>query len=260
MTRLTDLQRDFGGAVLDSDAAVPSPISRKAGGVPSRRFGVYRNNVYASLIEVLAGRFPVVTRLVGEEFFRAMARAYIKREPPRSPVLMRYGVSFPDFVASFTPAASVPYLADMASLEWAWHTAYHAPDAAPLPLAELAGIDARAEDTILTLHPSLGVVRSLYPIVSIFALNRQGGDVPPMRLEGSEDSLVVRPSLEVELYRLPEGGASFVLALKEEKSLAEAAAIALAEANRFDLTANLALLIGSGAIVSFRAPRADPRD
>ena len=58
---------------------MPAPVSRRAGGVPSRRFGVYRNNVYASLIDVLAGRFPVVARLVGEEFFRAMARAYVEQ-------------------------------------------------------------------------------------------------------------------------------------------------------------------------------------
>jgi hypothetical protein len=253
MRRFADLQREFAGAVLDPEAAVPAPVSRKAGGVPSRRFGVYRNNVYASLIDVLAGRFPVVARLVGEEFFRAMARIYIESEPPRSAVLIRYGWSFPDFVASFLPAASLPYLADMARLEWAWHTAYHAEDAAPVPLAELAGAVDRAEHAVLTLHPSLGVVRSPYPMVSIFELNTQGSDVAPTQLEGSEDALVVRLKLEVEIRRLPQGGASFILALKAAKSLGEAAAIALGEAPGFDLEANLAGLIASGAVVGVPA-------
>jgi hypothetical protein len=252
MRRFADLQREFAGAVLDPEAAVPAPVSRQAGGVPSRRFGVYRNNVHASLIDVLAGRFPVVARLVGEEFFRAMARIYIESEPPRSAVLIRYGASLPDFVASFPPAASLPYLADMARLEWAWHAAYHAEDAVPLPLVELAGAVDRAEDAVLTLHPSLGIVRSPYPIVSIFELNRQGGDVPATQLEGGEDGLVARPRLEVELRRLPQGGASFILALKAEKSLGEATAIALGEAPGFDLEANLAGLIASGAIVGVR--------
>lgn len=256
MRRFADLQREFAGAVLDPEAAVPAPVSRKAGGVPSRRFGVYRNNVYASLIDVLAGRFPVVARLVGEEFFRAMARIYIEREPPRSAVLLRYGRSFPDFVASFPPAASLPYLADMARLEWAWHAAYHAEDAAPVPLAELAGAVERAEGAVLTLHPSLGVVRSPYPIVSIFELNTQDGEVRATRLEGSEDALVVRSKLEVEIRRLPQGGASFILALKAEKSLGEATAIALGEAPGFDLEANLLRLIASGAVVGVAA---DPK-
>jgi putative DNA-binding protein len=250
MNRLADLQREFAGAVLDVEAAVPAPLARKDGGAPSRRFGVYRNNVYASLIEVLAGRFPVVARLVGEDFFRAMARVYVEQEPPRSAVLIRYGLSFPEFVASFAPAAPVPYLADVAALEWMWHAAYHAPDAVPLPLAALAAAVDQAEGAVLTLHPSLGVVSSYYPIVSIFELNAQDGDVPPTRLEaGGEDALVVRPRLDVEVRRLPEGGAPFILALKSGNSIAEACVMALCEAPGFDLQANLAGLIGSGAIV-----------
>ena len=205
MSRLAELQRAFADAVLDSAAAVPEPLSRKAVGAPARRFAVYRNNVYASLIDVLAGRFPVVVRLVGEDFFRAMACAYVAEEPPRSAVLIRYGSSFPVFVAGFPPAAPVPYLADMASLEWAWHAAYHAADAAPSPLAELTRAADRAEEAVLTLHPSLAVVRSNHPIVSIFELNTQTGGVPPTRLEGREDALVVRPKLEVEIRRLPQG-------------------------------------------------------
>lgn len=257
MKRFAEMQRDFAGAVLDPEAAVPAPLSGRGVASPSRRFGVYRNNVYASLIDVLAERFPVVARLVGEGFFRAMARAYVEREPPRSAVLIRYGVSFPDFIADFAPAASVPYLADMASLEWAWHAAYHAPDAVPLPLAELAGAIDHAEDAVLTLHPSLSVVRSIYPILSIFELNTQAGDVPPTRLEGGEDALVARPRLEVELRRLPKGGASFLLALKEEKSIGEAAAIACGQHPSFDLQANLAGLIAGGAIVGVTP---QPRD
>ena len=219
MSGFADIQRAFAGAVLDTDAAVPAPVSRKAGGVPSRRFGVYRNNVYASLIDVLAGHFPVVARLVGEEFFRAMARAYVEDEPPRSAVLLRYGAGFPAFVAGFPPAAPVPYLADMASLEWACHAAYHAEDAAPVPLTDLACAVEDAEHAVLRLHPSLGVVRSLYPIVSISELNRQSGQVPAARLEGREDALVARPKLEVEIRRLPHGGAPFILALREGKTL-----------------------------------------
>lgn len=257
MSRFAELQRDFAAAVLDPEAVVPAPLSRKAGTSPSRRFGVYRNNVYAGLIDVLAGRFPVVARLVGEPFFRGMARVYVAREPPRSAVLLRYGASFPDFVAGFAPAASVPYLADMASLEWAWHAAYHATDAAPLPVIELAKAVDRAADTVLALHPSLSVVRSAHPIVSIFELNMQGGDVPPARLEGGEDALVARPRLDVELRRLPASGAPFILALKEGQTIGEAAAAALARVPGFDLQANLAGLIASGAIIGVRP---EPRD
>ena len=249
MTGFAELEAAFASAVLDAEAPVPERIARKAGGVPSRRFAVYRNNVYAGLIDVLAGRFPIVARLVGEEFFRAMARIYVEREPPASAVLIRYGASFPNFIADFPPAASVPYLADIAALEWARASAYHAADAVPLALAELASAADRAADTVLILHPSLSIVRSAYPIVSIYELNAEGGDVPPTRLEGAEDAFIVRPGLEVEIRRLPEGGARFILALKEGRTIGDAVAAALNEAPRFDLAANLAGLMASGAIV-----------
>jgi hypothetical protein len=252
MTGFADTQQAFAKAVLDAEAAVPAGLTRTEEGVPSRRFRVYRNNVYAGLIGILAGRFPVVARLVGEEFFRAMARLYVEREPPASAVLIRYGASFPDFIRGFAPAESVPYLADIAALEWAWHCAYHAADADPLALEQLAGVTNRAGDAVLGLHPSLAVVRSAYPIVSIFEAHADHGDVSPARLGGAEDALVARPRLNVEIRRLPPGGARFVLALEEGRPVGEAANAALTEAPDFDLTVNLAGLIGGGAITGFR--------
>jgi len=231
---------------------VPPGLTRETGGVPARRFGVYRNNVYASLIDLLAGRFPVVARLVGEDFFRAMARVYVTREPPASPVLIHYGASFPDFIADFAPASSVPYLADTAALEWAWHKAYHAADAEPLALQELAGAADRAGEAVLTLHPSLSVVRSSYPIVSILEAHAESGEATPIQLTQAEDALVARPRLEVEIRRLAPGGARFILALKGGRSIEQAASAALAEAPEFNLTANLAGLFASSVITGIR--------
>ncbi len=179
MRSTPELERAFARALLDVGAQVPAGVAGKTEPCRARRFGVYRNNVYASLIDVLAGRFPVVARLVGEEFFRAMARAFVEQAPPRSPVLLYYGEGFPDFVAGFEAARSVPYLADMAALEWARHAAYHAADATPLPLAELAAATERAGEAVFVLHPSLRLVRSLYPVVTIFELHGDDGDPQP---------------------------------------------------------------------------------
>jgi len=248
--RGAELQSAFVRAVLDVGAAVPRPLVRKASGTPSRRFGVYRNNVYASLIDALANRFPVAARLVGEEFFRAMARAYVEKDPPRSPVLLRYGEGLAAFVADFPPAAPVPYLADVMRLEWAWHAAYHAADAKPLPLAGLKAVAEGAAEARLTLHPSLHVVRSLYPVITIWQLASRDGENEAARLPADgEDALVIRPKLDVEVRRLPEGGARFVLALERGATIGEAAGRCLGEAPAFDLAANLAGLIASGAIV-----------
>src|ERR1700730_7470011 len=98
MSNLPDLQRSFTQALLDPSARGPSAIRGATHHESERRFAVHRNNVTVSLVAALAARFPVVQHLVGEEFFRAMARAYVRREPPRSPVLLHYGATFSAFI------------------------------------------------------------------------------------------------------------------------------------------------------------------
>src|SRR5680860_545523 len=98
MQPLNELQTGFARAVIDADAAVPPPVTSHTGRRPSKRFNVYRNNIHASLISVLQGRFPAVARLVGDEFFAALARVYISKQPPRSPILMEYGETFSRFL------------------------------------------------------------------------------------------------------------------------------------------------------------------
>jgi hypothetical protein len=140
MTSLGPLQKAFAIALLDRAREVPPGIRGPGGSPATRRFNVYRNNVFVSLTEALATRFPVCLALVGEEFFRAMARLYIELSPPRSPLLMTYGDDFADFIGTFPPAAPVPYLCDIARLEAARTRAYHAVDEEPLSVEELASL------------------------------------------------------------------------------------------------------------------------
>ena len=98
------MQPAFAAALLDP--VLPPPADITAPSDITQRFNVYRNNVAAGLVHALAAGFPATERIVGAEFFAAMAQDYIRTEPPRSPVLLHYGESFPDFIAGFAPAAS----------------------------------------------------------------------------------------------------------------------------------------------------------
>jgi hypothetical protein len=110
-------QGDFSQALLDADSPIPIGLTTWNGSDPAGRFAVYRNNVFASLIDALADTYPVMLALVGNEFFRAMAKVFVQTNPPRSRVLACYGSGFADFVEDFYPARSLPYLADVARLE-----------------------------------------------------------------------------------------------------------------------------------------------
>ena len=243
----TSIQANFAGALLDADRAVPDAVTSHTARAPRKRFAVYRNNVIVGLTEALRTQFPATERIVGTEFFMAMARVYVATTPPRSPILVTYGYGFPDFIERFAPAADIPYLADVARLEAARTRAYHAADAAPRAPEHWQGLDQNALAGVrLTLHPSLQILRSPHPIVTIWSMNT--GDGEPASIEdcGAEDALVVRPRLDVEVRLLPAGGAAFLQALAVGATLGDAAATAAAEHNEFDLAANLAGLIGAG--------------
>src|SRR5438876_7559091 len=119
----------FADALLDAGRPIPHGIIAHNIAVPARRFAVYRNNVVAGLVKALRTNFPVVEKIVGDEFFAAMARVFVTQQPPRAPLLAIYGEAFPAFVAAFEPARELPYLADVARLEAARTRAYHAADA-----------------------------------------------------------------------------------------------------------------------------------
>jgi len=244
-------ETSFARALLDTAQPIPSGITAHNAAIPTGRFAVYRNNVAVSLVNALKSRFPVVEKIVGEEFFAAMARVFVLERPPRTPLLATYGDEFAAFIATFDPARELAYLADVARLEAARTRAYHAADATPFGVAEFAAVDASAVGGIrIDLHPSAEIVRSPHPIVTIWAMNSGERDLAPIENWHGEDALVVRPYLDVDVRLLPPGGAAFLLALAGARPLGEAAAAALADHPEFDLSRNLAGLIGSGLMRS----------
>ena len=255
MTPWSELQGAFAAALLDPQRPPPAGVVDPEGAACARRFGVYRNNVTVGLSGALAESFPAVRRLVGDDFFRAIAIAYARAEPPRSPVMAAYGAGFPDFIAGFEPAASLPYLADVARIEQAWIEAYHAADAAPLDPAAFMGVAPEVLPHLrLRLHPSLRIVRSAHAALSIWRWNTEdAATAPPEGAERPEDALILRPDAEVEVRAIAAGGAPFLQALAGGDTVVQALGCALEAAAEFDLAGHLAGLMEMGAITGFES-------
>lgn len=258
MTAATALrQADFATALLDPSLACPPGLRAWNGSDPAARLAVHRNNVVSSLLDALADTFPVVHELVGVDFFRAMAAVFVRQSPPRSRILAHYGQEFPEFIEQFEPAGSVPYLADMARLEVARVGAYHAADVAALA-PETVSLALASGESIgelrLVCHPSLSVVRSPYAVVSLWAAHQDGSDPGAIDIDQPEEAIVMRAGLDVLVLRVPPGGASFAEAVLRGASLAEAGNAAATQVPGFDLSAILALLVGSGALASIHLP------
>jgi hypothetical protein len=129
-----------------------------------------------SPIEVLAARYPVVHQLVGELSFRIVARRFILSEPPSVPIPFSYGDNFPGFLRKQGTAASIEYVADIAELEMARTRARYAADARHLAGAALSPLQTRRLSGLrVVLHPSVYLVQSCFPVVTIWESSQTGG-------------------------------------------------------------------------------------
>ncbi|MGE0294254.1 MAG: DUF2063 domain-containing protein [Hyphomonadaceae bacterium] len=250
MVLSVDREREFAAALLDPERPAPAGIVGPDGEPCPKRFAVYRNNVVVGLIEILRAAYPAVRRLVGDEFFDAMAGVHVRIEPPRSSILLEYGGRFPAFIETFPPASGLPYLADVARLEWAWVEAYHAEEACALTASSFSDVPVEEYPGLrLQLHPTLRIVRSAMPVFTIWRLNVRGGEAGEVNFDQEgETALVLRPEAVVEVRTLPPGAADFIDALGAGHPVVEAAELATECDGRFDLSANIAGLIEAGAL------------
>lgn len=251
---MAERQLDFGLALLDAKRPMPAGLVGPDGQPSPRRFDVYRNNVVAGLIGALADAYPVVLRLVGLEFFRAMAAAYVTRHPPQSPILLAYGAGFPRFLSSFPPVKSLPYLPDVARIERAWVEAYHAPDQPPAEVTPLLSLPPAILGAVrVDLHPSLRLIASHFPALTIWQSNQPANTPVPVDLTIGETALILRPRQEVVLQKLTLGGTAFFAALHEGDTIMQAAGRGMAQDPTFDFAGNLSALLISGAVVGWKS-------
>ncbi|MDO1584345.1 HvfC/BufC N-terminal domain-containing protein [Rhizobium oryzicola] len=240
----------FAGALLRPNEPVPQDITSHHGAGLIERYNVYRNNVTVSLINAVASIYPAVQRITGEDFFRAMARFYIRAHPPRSPLLFAYGREFPDFIEAYEYASSMPWLADVARIERAWLDAYHAADAAHLAPDMLSEIAPEGLGALrFRPHPATRILRSAYPAVTIFSMNHNGGEVSAVE-DRPEDALVTRRDDEVMVTHLDSGAADFLQALIAGETLGTAAALGLEANPNLDLSRLIAVALDAGAFSS----------
>ncbi|AMN45031.1 HvfC/BufC N-terminal domain-containing protein [Rhodoplanes sp. Z2-YC6860] len=236
------LQRDFAEAILFDDAPIPATIRSASGPAHASRFGVYRNNVISGLINALAARYPVTRKLLWDDAFHAVARRYVATEPPRSPVMFEYGDGFPQFLREIGRSTASDYLADVAELEAARTRAYHAADATPLPREAFAAIAPEdLPELRLTLHPSVVLLASRFPVVSIWEANRSEND-NMLRTWRPECALIARPYGQVEVRPLSVAVHAFVAALADGCTLDTAIAKGGSD---FDLAEGFATLISA---------------
>jgi len=202
-------------------------LGRSAGAPPglrdardATRFEVYRASFDANLGQALRDTYPVTYRLVGEDYFSQVARAYLRAHPSRSGDIHAFGAEFDAFLAAQDAVGDLPYLPGVARLEWLAHRGFHAADAGPLTLADLAGLPGDAYGG-LCLLPCVGLMHSEFPLHRIWQVNQESwtGDAAVNLDEGGVQLAVFREGLEIVLLPLDAEAYALARALLECGSL-----------------------------------------
>jgi hypothetical protein len=250
MPALLELQQAMRVATLTGDASRAAAAIRADGIAAEARLQIHRHHFFTTLTEALAANFPVVCRLVDRRFFDYLAHHFIAANPPREPCLFEYGAHFPDFIAGFPACRNLPYLPDVARLEFAMNAVLHAPDL-PVLTAEMLGDVALESFGALrfVLHPAARVVSSRYPVDRIWRTNQVddgtvvlGGDGARLLMQRCHDEVTWRVLSAAEFM--------FVRGLAAGQTLE----LALELAGPVDLTSFFAELLVGGAFAGFVNP------
>ncbi|WP_133010788.1 DNA-binding domain-containing protein [Marinomonas flavescens] len=238
------MNNEFKAALLTDDTRFYREIDAQTMQEKEIRLNVYRNNVVVSLIDALADIFPVTQALVGDDFFRAMAKQYLLVSPPESPIISEYGHFFSDFIRQFDPAKTLPFLADLAALEYNLLTLTNDAEYRTLDHEEVATAFAQAEDPselYLSLPPTTQLLTSPFAIGSLYQAHRNDGRLRlnQVAINECEYLLIAKSHLIAQLHVISYEEARFFKQLLQNKSLEEA----LPDSNDFDLGATLAKLI-----------------
>jgi len=230
-------------SLLEAQARFADALLGRAG-APGPGMVVYRSNVFGNWAGALAGAYPIVRKIVGEEFFGGLASAYARAHPSASGDLNQYGERLPEFVASFSHTQDLPYLPDVARMEWLAHRAYYAADAGSF------GLEGLDESSRLALTPACALLASEWPLERIWTVHQDDyeGGIDVDLGAGPDRILVHRPKWRAQVRSLAPGDYRFLNCARQGTALGEALEAAVAEDPGFDASLALARWVDAGVV------------
>ncbi|WP_426196135.1 DUF692 family multinuclear iron-containing protein [Massilia sp. DWR3-1-1] len=244
---LAGRQRRFGAALFDRSGVDIADFAGDGAAV-SARLAMYRGQLAGTWHKTLAGAYPVLRQLVGEEFFEGLSGAFGLAQPSADADLHRFGAALAPFLERFAPAAGYPYLADMARLEWAVHRAYFAPDTEALRADALAALSpAQCEAARFGWHPAASLLASPWAVASLWQAHH--GQAFPPTMASPEQLIVVRPRWQAQVVALTPARWAAIDCLARGGTVGSALDAAFAHEPAFDIGAALAQWVALGCLV-----------
>ena len=197
---------------------------------PEQQLAIYQSNMRAALQQTLVQIYPVCHNVVGDAYFKQLARSYIREQPSHAANLNHYGESFSDFLRlqcqQRSELVELAYLADLAQLEWLYHAIYYVEQGTQFDLSAFTQLTLeQQENCCFLLSPQLTFSVSDYPVVSIWQLNQPSESSQQSLPANMEHYAVFREHNKPKIMCINEAVYQLLIAIKAGKNLTELSAM-----------------------------------
>jgi uncharacterized protein (UPF0276 family) len=220
----------------------------------AERFALYRGNLTATWAKALGAAYPVIQQLVGDEFFEALAREYGREYPSDDGDLNRFGANFPLFLEAFPHTQELPYLPDMARLEWLLHRAHYAASADAVDAAGLAAIPPDAlEQACFEFAPALKLFQSQWAVVQLWQAHHNQAEWP-QELTAESRAIVARPRWKTAVIAQSQAAYAALSILQQGGTFGAALDEAFEHDEEFNVAAHLQQWLEQGVFSAVCLP------
>ncbi|WP_163133640.1 DNA-binding domain-containing protein [Agarivorans sp. Alg241-V36] len=227
---LKQLQQEFSDSLNQTNTSVEARLANNALS-PDESMQIYQNNYLLSLSEALSATYPTVQKLVGEDYFKFVAKSFILQHGHNQGDLNLFGHGFNQFLQQQDALAQLPYLADIAQLDWLIEqTAGQALPSQYFTVEALQSIPVeQLGDVVLHLAPHQSLLASQYPVFAIYQMVQQD-QVEAIELDEQDFVLFSKqPNFEVQLEQISTVSYEFLSHCQQQRPLGELPQHCLAE-------------------------------
>jgi hypothetical protein len=221
---LAELQQDLATWVLDGrDVGLAHRVVVPPGVDVSVRLGIYTDGYLARLREALLEAFPAVAKILGDGSLASMVARYRPQVPTGWCNLNYVGRALPNFLLSDRLAEELPFLPDLARLEWCVVECFHARVGEPFDLATVSNWDLEDwASARIAFQPGVALVSSRWPIHALRAAREHERSEIDVDLVGRPQSVwVYREGFEVVTELLDEIEAGIAQGLLDGQTLGD---------------------------------------
>ncbi len=251
MSSLREFQADFLNDIYDRTFESAKYLTDGKAG-DKKRLRIYRNNAIFILSESLSETFPVLEKLVGEKFFFMLAREYLAEFPQPSGNQFSFGEHLPSFLRTYVKGLIIPYLSDVAALEWARHISYYADDIKYLTFETLTKEISKDENYILKPAATAHLIDTTYNVLDIWQVH-QAEDIHEITLEKKAHSVLIwrTPNNELNMMRLSPHMEQFLKSCKKgDTFMSVMTDLSLTEEGQESFQSEFARLVAAGVFTS----------